>query len=161
MPHLAASHDVPVQVEDILERRARVGREAEAFDAGVRRDPRSGKDKTARELDVGELRDRPDVRSRYHEHVKWRRSRLRIERDQVGIFVADRRCSCVRGDATEHAIHTSAQRNFTRPSRSGGLSASPSSTKITNLFSQCGVGYAPSLRSMFRNDPSGILMDAG
>ena len=69
MPHLVASHDVPVQVEDILERRARVGREAEAFGAGVRRDPRSGKDKAAREIGVGEIGHRPDVRARYHEHV--------------------------------------------------------------------------------------------
>src|SRR5438093_12659346 len=48
--------------------------------------------------------------------------------------------------------------NFTRPSRSGGLSASPSSTMITNFPAQCGVGYTPSLRSMARSEPSGILI---
>src|SRR5439155_19143050 len=51
--------------------------------------------------------------------------------------------------------------NFTRPSWSGGLSASPSSTMITNFPAQCGVGYSPSLRSMARRGPSGIRIGLG
>jgi hypothetical protein len=162
MSHLVAGHDVPMQVEDILKRRARVGREAEALCASLRRDPGRCQDKPTGQLGVGQIGNRPNVRARYHEHVQRRRSRLGVERDEVGILEADRRWGLVRCDPAKHAASPGvAHRNFTRPSRSGGFSASPSSTRITNFFSQCGVGYAPSLRSMFWNDPSGILIAAG
>ena len=69
MIHLGAGHHVPVQVEDILKRRSRVGREAKALCTSLRRDPRRGQDKPAGELGVGEVGYRLDVRARYHEHV--------------------------------------------------------------------------------------------
>src|SRR5207237_9398830 len=99
---------------------------------------RRHKHKPTGQLGIGELGYRPNVVPRYDEQV-----------ERVG------------GWAEDAALYRLAQRNFTRRSRSGGLSASPSSTRITNFFSQCGVGYAPSLRSMFWEDPSGILIVAG
>lgn len=141
MAHSVAGHDMPVQMKDVLKRGAGVGGEAEALDACVSRHTRSDNEEPAGEISVGELGDRADVAARYDEHMELCRGGLRIERDDIGVFVADRRWGGMGGDAAEDAAALSfAQRNFTRPSRSGGLSASPSSTRITNFFSQCGVG---------------------
>ena len=47
------------------------------------------------------------------------------------------RCGCPSTARSSYTASTGiAQRNLTRPSRSGGLSASPSSTRITNFLSQ-------------------------
>jgi len=161
MPHRVAGHDVPVEVKDILKGRAGVRRETKALGTRIGCDPRGGKDEPAGQLGVGEISDRPNVPARDDEHMQRRRGGLGVERDEVGVFVANVRWRCVRCDPAKHTVGTFAQRNLTRPSRSGGLSASPSSTRMTNFFSQCGVGYAPSLRSMFWNEPSGILIVAG
>jgi hypothetical protein len=69
MPHFVASHHVPVKVEDILKRRTRVGREAEAPCASLGRDPRRCQDKPTSQRGVGQVGHRPNVRTRDHEHV--------------------------------------------------------------------------------------------
>ena len=141
MPHRIAGHDMPVQVKHILERRPGVGGHPETLRAGVGGDSRRHKHKPTRQLGIGELGYRPNMVPRYDEHMEGSCGWLRVECDDIGVFVADCRRSFVSDDAAEHAaLCHFAQRNFTRPSRSGGLSASPSSTRITNFFSQCGVG---------------------
>jgi len=140
MPHRVTGHDVPVEVKDILKWRTGVRRETKALCTCIGCDPRRGQDEPAGKLGVGEISDRPNVPARDNEHMQRRRGGFGVEREQVGVFVADVRWGCVRCDPAKHAVDTFAQRNFTRPSRSGGLSASPSSTRITNFFSQCGVG---------------------
>ena len=70
MPHLAAGHDVPVEVEDILKGRAGVRRQAKALGAGIGRDPRRCQDQLAGQLGVREVRHGPNVLARNDEHVQ-------------------------------------------------------------------------------------------
>ena len=104
MAHLAAGHHVPVQVKDVLKRRAGVRRQAEAADASVARDPGRRKYESTCEVRVRELGDRDDMATRDDENVEWCCARLRVERDDVGVLEADRRGRFVRGDPAEDAV---------------------------------------------------------
>ena len=104
MTHLAARHDMPVQVEDILERRTRVRREPKARQARVTRDPRRSKDKASGDIRVGQVRNGGDVQTRNDQHVEWRRAWLPIERHDVGVLEADRRGGLMGGDPAEHTV---------------------------------------------------------
>ena len=104
MAHLAAGHHVPVQVKDVLKRRAGVRRQAEAADASVARDPGRRKYESTCEVRVRELGDRDDMATRDDENVEWCCARLRVERDDVGVLEADRRGSFVSGDPAEDAV---------------------------------------------------------
>ena len=88
MPHRIASHDVPVQVKHILERRPGVGGHAETLCAGGGGDPRRHKHKPTGQLGVGELGDRANMVPRHDEHMERGRGWLRVECDDIGVFVA-------------------------------------------------------------------------
>ena len=102
--HLTACHHVPMQVEDILERRAGVRREAEAFDACVPRDPRGGENEFTHQTDIGELGDGSDMAARDNEHVKGCRGGLCVESDDVRVLEANRRWRLVSGDPAEDTV---------------------------------------------------------
>ena len=93
-----------MQVEDILERRARVCRETEARHASFARDARGCQDETTGKIGFAEIGNGADVTTRDDQYVERRCHRLRIERDDVGVLEADRRGSLMCGDLAEDAV---------------------------------------------------------
>jgi hypothetical protein len=91
-------------MEDVLQRRAVVRRDAIALESCLTREARGGEHQSAREPLVIELAERDDVAPRHDEHVEWRRLRPRIEGHDVLVLEPDRlSLLLVRRDPAEDA----------------------------------------------------------